>query len=459
MEAAPLVVPTGRTMKQQPLLSPVSISCIYATMAASWILFSDTVAHHLGLSSQILYELSVAKGITFVAVTSLTLYLLVRKMVAQMKTDRSEHDLSLQQSEERFAMAFNSGPEGMAISSLEDGRYLEVNEAFLSMHGYQRGEVIGRTTLELGVWADPNQRVEIRNKLLEGEQVQGEVVTLRDKNGRLIEVEFSARRILLKGRYYLLGIGRDISLQRRLERQFLEAQKMEALGQLAAGIAHDFKNHLMLIRGFSEMLKIDGEKNLEYRQQVLTAVDKADALTRQLLAYSRKQKVHPEVLNLNAVVLELSKMITQMFPKTIRATTELDPGLWPIFSDRGQMEQVLINLAVNAHDAMPGGGDVVISTANRTVEENFLGPDGTMIPAAEYVEAAVSDTGSGIRPEILPRIFEPFFTTKERGKGTGLGLAAVYGVVKQSNGFTLVETREGTGTTFRILLPRQITSQ
>lgn len=452
--AATAAVPTGRIMKPPPLLNPLSISCIYATMATSWILFSDTVAHHLGLPSQILYELSVAKGITFVAVTSLILYLLVQRMITQMNTDRSEHDLSLQQSEERFAMAFNCSPEGMAISSMEDGSYLEVNEAFLSMHGYQRGEVVGRTTFELGIWADPNERVEIRDKLLQGEPVQGEVVTLSDKSGRLIEVEFSARRILLNGKYYLLGIGRDISLQRRLERQFLEAQKMEALGQLAAGIAHDFKNLLMLIRGFSEMQKVEGAKNLEYRQQVLTAVDKADALTGQLLAYSRKQKAHPEVLNLNDVVSELSKMISQMFPKTIHAMTELDPELWPIFSDRGQMEQVLMNLAVNAQDAMAGGGQVIISTANRSVGENFVGPDGIMIPAAEYVEAAVSDTGSGIRPEILPRIFEPFFTTKERGKGTGLGLAAVYGVVKQSNGFTLVETREGAGTTFRILLPR-----
>jgi two-component system cell cycle sensor histidine kinase/response regulator CckA len=445
-------------MKQKPLLNPVSISCIYATMAASWILFSDTIAYHLGLSPGLLFQLSVAKGITFVAVTSFILYLLVRKMVSQMEADRSEHDLSLRQSEERFAMAFNSSPEAMAISSMEDGRYLEVNETFLSLHGYKRNEVIGRTTFELGIWADPNQRNAIMEKLLQGEPIQGVVVTLRDKNGRLLEIEFSARKILLNGKYYLLGIGRDVSLQRQLERQFLEAQKMEALGQLAASIAHDFKNLLMLIRGFSEMLKIEGLKNVEYRQQVLTAVDKADTLTRQLLAFSRKQKVHPEVLNLNDVVSELSKMIGQMFPKTIHASSKLDPGLWPILSDRGQLEQVLMNLAVNAQDAMPAGGNVVISTANRTVENNFVGPDGTVIPAAEYVEAAVSDSGSGIRPEILPRIFEPFFTTKERGKGTGLGLAAVYGIVKQSNGFTLVETREGVGTTFRILLPRHVTA-
>lgn len=441
-------------MRNPPLLNPASISLFYATLAVSWILFSDTVAHHLGLSSEKLYALSVIKGAAFVAVTSLTLFVLVKKMVSQIERDRSEHEAALMESEERFSMAFNSSPEGLTISSLEDGRYLEVNDAFLSMMGYERSEVIGRTTTELGIWSEPKQRDALKDKLIRGEPVQAVITPLRRNDGRLVEHEFSAERILLRGRYYLLGIGRDVSLQRRLERQFLEAQKMEALGQLAAGIAHDFKNLLMLIRGFSEMLELDGAKNVEYRQQVLTAVDKADNLTHQLLAYSRKQEVHPEVLDLNCVVSEMSKMITQMFPKTISVTAALEPGLWSVLADRGQVEQVLMNLAVNAQDAMPRGGAIVISTTNRTVEKSFLGPDGITIPAADYVEVVVSDTGSGIPLQVMAKIFEPFFTTKERGKGTGLGLAAVYGVVKQSNGFTLVESHEGIGSTFRILLPR-----
>ena len=447
------VSPGFHPMRRAPSLSPVSIACIYLVLAGSWILFSDTLMHRLKLSEAALYTVGVSKGIAFVLVTSVILFFLVRRMVSQMERDRLEHEAALQQSEERFSMAFNASPEGMAISSLHDGRYLEVNEAFLSMLGYTRDEVIGRSTMELGIWAHPDQRKALGETLLRGLPAQGVSTMLRRKDGQLVDVEMSAQKILLGGQYYFLGIGRDVSLQKRLEQQFLEAQKMEALGQLAAGVAHDFRNLLMLIRGYTEMLELHGLKNSDYRNQVLAAVKKAETLSRQLLAYSRKQEAKPEALDLNAVVSEVSGMLSEALSRNIQASTVLENGLWTVNADRGQVEQVLMNLAVNAHDAMPRGGALVISTSNRKVDQGF-GHDAVMVPAGEYVELVVRDTGCGIPPEIMGKIFEPFFTTKERGKGTGLGLSAVYGIVKQSNGFTLVESQPGAGTTFRILLPR-----
>lgn len=441
-------------MRYYRLLNPLSISCFYAAIAVVWITFSDTVLRAMGLSPETTYHVSVLKGVLFVAVTSLLLYLLVRRMVLQIRRDRADHEAELRESEERFSTAFNSNPDAMAISTLENGTYIEVNEAFLAQLGYERSEVIGHSGAELGIWPDPSLRLSFAAHLERGEPVHGLNMMARRKDGQLIEVEISAEKIQLSGSPFLLLIGRDVSLQKHLERQFLQAQKMEALGQLAARIAHDFKNLLMLIRGFAELLTIPDSKNLAYKQQIFSAVDKADTLTRQLLAYSRKQEVTLARLDPNSVVSDLLKMLPQMLPKNIQVSAELDPDLWPVLADRGQMEQVLMNLAVNAQDAMPQGGVFHLKTANLTMEQGYLGPDQVSIPAAQYVEIVARDSGSGIPPELIGRIFEPFFTTKERGKGTGLGLAAVYGIVKQSKGYTLVESQPGSGTAFRILLPR-----
>jgi two-component system, cell cycle sensor histidine kinase and response regulator CckA len=443
-------------MKRSRVLNPLSISCLYAASAAVWIMFSDSALRAMGLPPDITYHLSVIKGVAFVMFTALLLYLLVRKMVSQMWRDRAEHEAELRESEERFSTAFNSNPDGMAISSLDQGRYIEVNQAFLNQLGYERSEVIGRSGIELGIWPDPGLRKNFAEQIQSGEVIHGVGLVARRKDGQFIDLEVSAEVIQLSGSPFLLVIGRDVSLQKRLELQFLQAQKMEALGQLAAGVAHDFKNLLMLIRGFAELLIVSDAKNVEYRRQVLDAVDKADTLTRQLLAYSRKQEVTPTVLDLNAVLSDMLRMLPQMLPRKVRVSADLQPGLWNVLADRGQLEQVVMNLAVNAQDAMPQGGSFHLATANLKLEENYLGPENIVVPVGEYVEIAAKDTGSGIRPELIGRIFEPFFTTKERGKGTGLGLAAVFGIVNQSKGYTLVQSDPGTGTAFRILLPRAV---
>lgn len=255
----------------------------------------------------------------------------------------------------------------------------------------------------------------------------------------------------------VIGIGIDITERRQLENQLRQAQKMEAVGQLAGGVAHDFNNLLTVILGFTEILSEDLASNdpaLQGISEIRKAADRATGLTRQLLAFSRRQILQPTVLNLNSVVTNAAEMLRRMIPATI--TLKVSPGdhLRNVRADVTQIEQVLMNLVVNARDAMPQGGTLTIETTNVTVDEVFARRHG-VAPAAPgpYVMIAVSDTGVGMDSETQKRIFEPFFTTKPAGKGTGLGLATVFGIVKQSDGFVWVYSEEGKGTTFKTYLP------
>ena len=247
----------------------------------------------------------------------------------------------------------------------------------------------------------------------------------------------------------------DISERRNIESQLRQAQKMDAIGQLAGGVAHDFNNLLMVISAYSElMLDALGEDHplRKHAEEILTASRRASDLTRQLLAFSRKQLQALQQLDLNTVLREITNMLPHLIGEDIELVIAAGKGLSKVQADAGQMEQILMNLAANARDAMPHGGRLTIETANVQIDETYIQKQAVM-PPGDYVLLSVSDSGEGIAPEHLPRIFEPFYTTKVEGKGTGLGLATVYGIVKQSKGFIWVYSEAGQGTVFKIYLP------
>ncbi|HEV8240835.1 MAG TPA: ATP-binding protein [Thermoanaerobaculia bacterium] len=253
-----------------------------------------------------------------------------------------------------------------------------------------------------------------------------------------------------------LCVVRDVSAQEQLEEQLLQAQKIEAVGQLAGGVAHDFNNLLTVILGYCELAELRVEESSGVRGdlgEIRRAAARAAALTRQLLAFSRKQVLQPEVVSPNDEVRELEQMLRRLIAENVELSTSLAPDAGRVLVDRNQLHQVLVNLLVNARDAMPGGGRLLIETRNRELDDAYAQVHPGARPGS-YVMIAVSDTGTGMDESVRSRIFEPFFTTKERGKGTGLGLSMVYGVVKQSGGYIWVYSEPGHGTTFKLFLPR-----
>jgi PAS domain S-box-containing protein len=377
-------------------------------------------------------------------------------ILAQDVTETVQNERKLRHSEERFSKAFRSGPFGITISTEFEGRYLDANPAFLSMMGYDRDQVIGRTVEDLAVWAEPWQR-DLMLKQLEGPKpTQPLEVRFRSRSGKVHLIELAAERIYLDDRPCVLAITHDVTEARQMERQFLQAQKMEAVGRLAGGIAHDFNNVLGVIIGYSEMaitrFKLDDALQ-KHLLEIRKAGDRAAGLVRQLLAFTRQQPQLRRVLSLNAIVQNLSHMLSHMIGEDIRLTFNPAEPLGSVCVDLGHIEQVLLNLVVNARDAMPRGGQLIIETSNIFLDDAYLGQQGPIKPGA-YVLLAVSDTGSGMGEAVLSRIFEPFFTTKEVGKGTGLGLSTVWGIVNQNNGYISVYSNPGYGTTFKVYLPR-----
>jgi signal transduction histidine kinase/ActR/RegA family two-component response regulator len=290
-----------------------------------------------------------------------------------------------------------------------------------------------------------------------GEPLQHFEIAMLRKDGRKVLLEVSARLIRSNGKKVCVqGIARDVTERRQLENMVRQSQKLEAIGRLSGGLAHDFNNLLCVINGHTELLTEalqPGDRALRSVTQIRKAADSAAALTRQLLAFSRRQVFHPQVVDLNAIVMETERLLARLIDEHIEFYTALDPGLGRVMVDPVQVEQVIINLVLNARDAMPKGGKLTIETSNFDLEENHQSKI-SQIPTGKYVLLALTDTGCGMDEETQSRIFEPFYTTKEMGKGTGLGLATVYGIVKQSGGFIWVYSEEDRGTTFKVYLPR-----
>jgi len=333
-----------------------------------------------------------------------------------------------------------------------------VNPAFESLTGYSREEAIGQTPrlLKSGQQS-PELYQELWATIMSGNVFRG-VLANRKKSGEIFYAEKSITPVRdSEGRItHFISNDRDITERRRLEAQLQQAQKMDAIGKLAGGVAHDFNNLLMVISSYAELMQnsLAPEHPLRRNvQEIMTASRRAADLTRQLLAFGRKQMQSLQFLSLNSIILEINKMLPHLLREDIQIVFVPGEHLGRVKADRVQIEQVVMNLAANARDAMPDGGKLTIETASVRVDEAYVQQRHAMVPVGDYVLLTVSDSGQGIAPECMTHIFEPFYTTKEDGKGTGLGLATVYGIVKQSGGFVWVYSEPGLGATFKIYLP------
>jgi len=368
----------------------------------------------------------------------------------------AERTAALKLSEERFARAFLASPVPLALQSCQEQRFLDVNHSFLEMLGYQRAEVIGTTPEQLSLFPEALLRSQIAESIRIRAPIRARQCQFRAKSGNLRTVLFSAEPLGMGTEDCLLVLAYDITERTKLEAQLRQAQKMEAIGQLAAGVAHDFNNLLTVITGHVQLAL--GRPNLETPLQealkiVCSASERAATLTRQLLAFSRKQLINPRPLDICLVLDQLSKMLQSLLGETIQLRLERQPDLPLILADPGSVEQVMVNLAVNARDAMPNGGQLVIRMERSCIGSNHVvsNPDAQM---GEFVCVSVSDSGCGMDAETLSRLFEPFFTTKDVGQGTGLGLATAYGIVRQHNGWIEAASEPGKGATFRVFFPR-----
>jgi len=358
-------------------------------------------------------------------------------------------------SEAKFAKAFNANPSGMAITTLE-GRVVDVNETFLRTLGYTRDEAIGRTTVELGLWRSQEERSHAVQETQQFGRVQQIEIEGRTKDNARRTLLYSAELIDLEDVPHVLVLTTDVTERRQLEDQLRQAGKMEAVGQLAGGVAHDFNNILTAILGYADLLAEGlpaADQRREDLEEIRKAAQRAAALTRQLLAFSRKQVLELRSLDVNLLVDNMDKMLRPLLGENIQLRAVPAPKLHAVRADPNQIEQVILNLAVNARDAMPKGGKLTIETANVDLDEHYAARHATVVPGP-HVLLAVSDTGTGMDAATQARIFEPFFTTKDPGRGTGLGLATVYGIVKQSGGSIWVYSEPGVGTAFKIYLPR-----
>jgi PAS domain S-box-containing protein len=366
---------------------------------------------------------------------------------------RAERD----KAERHYVSIVKGAPYGIYRAD-EYGRILVANPALVEILGYGSEAEVLKLNLATDVYVNAADRQEILKEIEGGKAFLRAEVKWRRKDGRTIIVRLAGRKFESEnhGPAIYETFAQDITEQRVLEQQFQQAQKMEAIGRLAGGVAHDFNNLLMIIRGCADLLehhKAEPERISAYIKQINDATSIAASVIQQLLAFSRKQAPEKSVLDCNAVLRDLRKMLPRLLGEDIHINFNPGQALERISADRAQIEQIILNLAVNARDAMPEGGKLTISTSNVHLSTAHIERPGVQLPAGSYVMLAMADSGTGMEPEIQSHIFEPFFTTKERGKGTGLGLATVYGIVKESSGHITVDSMPGKGTTFKIYFP------
>ncbi len=356
-------------------------------------------------------------------------------------TQRKQHE----NENARLIRAIEQVEESIVITDLE-AKIVYVNPAFERLTGYSREEALGKNPRILKSGRQPREfYTALWQSLKSGESWSGHFVN-RAKNGRLFTEEATISPVVGRDNEIInfVAVKRDVTHEAEMQERLYQAQKMDAIGRLAGGVAHDFNNMLMVIVSYTDLIASSlpaGDPLRKHTERILQATQRSAALTRQLLAFGRKQVLAPQVLNCNAILTETSSMVRRLISETIDLRCDLAPDLWNVKADADQIVQVILNLCVNSRDAMPNGGSLVLSTRNLHLDSGF-------------VEISVSDTGLGISSDLQEKVFEPFFTTKERGKGTGLGLATVYGIVQQSGGSIRIASAPGLGATFTIQLPR-----
>jgi PAS domain S-box-containing protein len=385
-------------------------------------------------------------------------------MFTQVITGRKRSEEALRRAEEKFSSVFLAAPVAISITRVSDGLLHDINRQFERLFGYSRAEAIGHTTVELGMWPDPEERKRLAAMpMASGGAPTVHETVLRAKAGDLIPIVNSAHPIEHDGELYMLSAFTDLSERKRneterraLELQLQHAQRMEAVGRLAAGVAHDFNNVLSAITMNSDLLRealMPVHPGLEDVFEIRKAADRAIRLVRQLLAFSRQQVLEPRVLDLNELVLNIELMLRRLAGEDVLMSTRFGNGLWSVKADPSQIEQVLINLTVNARDAMPDGGMLSIETRNVSFPQGHT-VDHEALASGDYVALSITDSGTGMDKATRTRMFEPFFTTKEHGRGIGLGLSTVYGIVRQSGGLIDVVSQLGSGTRLTVFLPR-----
>ena len=440
-------------MDRRSDLRPARIALVYALVSLLWIFGSGFVVAAVtsGTSST---ALEIGKGTGFVAVTAFSLYVVLARRARSIRLAEAAR-MAADEERMQLAAAVEQAAEGIIITD-PDARILYVNPALEHMSGYSKAELLGRRPSRLDGDTPSHGTNAVRWPSLSGSETwHGTLINIR-KDGVVYEAD-TVIGPLRDGNGNVVSyvaVQHDVSQERAIERELAEARRMEVVGQLAGGIAHDFNNLLTAILGYAQLLGEEVGGNEAARadvDEILRASRSAAGLVRQLLALGRRQVLAPAGLALDDLVRQLQPMLKGLLGPGISFELNSSGPLEPVFADAGQLEQVLVNLTVNARDAMPAGGTFAVSISNLTIA---LEDDRDVVPPGRYVVLVASDTGTGMDGTTLARVFEPFFTTKSPGRGTGLGLATTYGIVKQSGGYLFADSEVGRGSTFTMYLPQ-----